>query len=112
MKKMKKKLVIIAIALMSIVSINVANATVRTVSNNQNSPGQYTNLQTAVSVCNSGDTVYVAPSATSYGNLGFTLTPNISIIGGGYNNPGTQDNLGTIIDNLYVGNGSNSTGWL
>jgi hypothetical protein len=42
-------------------------ATVHTVSNNPNSPGEYNNLQTAIDAATNGDTLYVHGSPTSYG---------------------------------------------
>jgi hypothetical protein len=61
----------------------LSKATVITVSNNTNSPGQYTNLQTAINVANAGDTLYVHGSATSYGNI--TVNKRLILIGTGHN---------------------------
>jgi hypothetical protein len=58
-----------------------SHATVRTVSNNPNSPGQYTNLNTCLAACANNDTVYVHGSATSYGII--NLEKPITLIGAG-----------------------------
>ena len=47
-----------------------AFAIVRTVSNNPSSPGQYTSIQAAIDASGlTGDTIMVAGSATSYGDM-------------------------------------------
>lgn len=50
------------------ISCYTINAATITVSNNPNSPGQYTDLQTAINAAASGDVILVAGSNTSYGN--------------------------------------------
>ncbi len=62
-------------------------ATVRTVSNNPNSPGQYTSLQTAINDAGlqTGDTIMVAGSPSSYGSI--TIAKRLVLVGAGYNNP-------------------------
>ena len=62
-------------------SFLLSHATVRTVNNNPNSPGQYTNLQTAVNASTSGDTIYVHGSATSYGSI--SIKKRLSLFGTG-----------------------------
>jgi hypothetical protein len=47
----------------------ISNATVHTVSNDVNSPGQFTSAQAAHDAANSGDTLYIHATATSYGEL-------------------------------------------
>ncbi|MDF1549786.1 MAG: hypothetical protein P1P88_18300 [Bacteroidales bacterium] len=61
-----------------------AQATVWTVSNNPNSPGQFSDLQTAIdtSIVNNGDTLYISGSLTSYGNI--TLNKPLTLIGTGH----------------------------
>lgn len=60
-------------------------ADVLTVSNNPNSPGQYTDFQTAIDASSPNDTILVQGSATSYGSV--SLTWPLTLIGAGYNNP-------------------------
>ncbi len=74
-----------------------AHADVITVSNNPDSPGQYTSLQMAIDSSSVGDTLLVAGSNTSYGNV--TLYWGLTLIGAGYNNPYGQN---TIVKNLNL----------
>lgn len=75
-----------------------AFAIVRTVSNNTNSPGQYTSLQAAVDASGiTGDTIMVAGSPTSYGNV--TIAKRIILVGAGWHNPYGNN---TIIENIYL----------
>ena len=77
---MKKKLLI------GICALGIAvqtSATVITVSNNPNSPGQYTSLQAAADAASNGDTLLIAGSATSYGNLTVN-DKEIHLVGVGY----------------------------
>ena len=62
----------------------VGNSTVWTVDNNSNSPAQYSDLQLAVDNAAIGDTILVAGSTTSYGDI--TLDRKLTIIGAGYHN--------------------------
>lgn len=62
-----------------------AKADVITVSNNSNSPGQYTNLQAAIDDSSPNDTILVHGSATSYGDV--TITWPLTLLGAGFNNP-------------------------
>jgi hypothetical protein len=68
--------------LAALTTVFSANAGVLTVSNNSNSPGQYSDLASAVSAANSGDTLLVAGSPTSY--AGVTISKEVHIIGVGY----------------------------
>ena len=64
------------------------------VNNNEGVDADFTTLQEAHDGAESGDTLYVAGSVTSYGNL--TLTKTLYIFGPGYflsENPETQANL-------------------
>ncbi len=74
-------------------------ATVITVSNNPNSPGQYNNLQTAIDAAVNGDTLYVHGSPTNYGNI--YLNRNLTLIGTGYN-PQKDNPLVSSITTLYL----------
>ncbi len=63
-----------------------AFAIVRTVSNNPNSPGQYTSLQAAVDAAGlTGDTIMVAGSPYSYGSI--IIAKRLILVGAGYHNP-------------------------
>jgi hypothetical protein len=76
-----------------------------TVSNNPNSPGQFTSIQTAIDDANtlSGDVIIVQGSGTSYGN--FTV-PNskssIKIYGAGAF-PNTPSGASTRVDQIIIG---------
>ena len=59
-----------------------AQATIYTVSNDPNNPGQFTTLQDANDAANPGDTLYVTPSPSNYGNL--TMNKTLTLIGQGY----------------------------
>ncbi len=61
----------------------LSEANVITVSNNVNSPGQYTDLQTAINSAVSGDTIYVHGSPVSYGNV--SVSKRLTFIGTGHN---------------------------
>ncbi len=90
---MKKQITILT-AILTIFAFT-ANATIWTVSNNPDSPGQYTSLQMAVDSSGVHDTILVAGSPTSYGNV--TLKWSLTLIGAGYNNPyGYNTTVGSI----------------
>jgi len=76
-----------------------AFATVITVSNNANSPGQYTTLQAAIDAATNGDTLYVHGSPTSYGSV--NLNRSLTLIGTGYN-PQKDLPLVSSIGTLYL----------
>jgi len=86
------------------VLFSYSNAAVKTVSNNTGSPGQYTSLQTAIDAAAAHDTIMVAGSATSYGNI--TFGKPLVLVGAGYNNPyGSSTTIGSLTltrQNLYV----------
>src|SRR5690348_8515351 len=77
---MKRKLLLTVLAYML---AQGTYATVITVDNNANSPGQYSSLQSAINAASAGDTLYVSGSTSSYGN--FTLNKRLTLIGTGYN---------------------------
>lgn len=95
---MKKQITIIAAFIVAAV-INV-QATTWTVSNNPNSPGQFTGLQAAIDASQPHDTILVSGSNTSYGTI--TLVWPLTIIGAGYNNPyGLNSTIETINLNRF-----------
>ena len=76
---MKKTILILSLAITTL----IANAHVITVSNNPNSPGQYTDFQTAITAANAGDTIYVSGSITDYGPI--TINKRLALFGTGAN---------------------------
>ena len=82
---MKKKLTLIAILLSAYCS-----ATVRTVNNNNPSPGQFATFALAHTAAVAGDTLYISGSPTSYSSN--TITKLLTIIGTGHN-PDKQNPL-------------------
>jgi hypothetical protein len=71
------------------------NATVRTVSNNPSSPGQFIDVTAAIAGSSAGDTLYIQGSPTSYGN--FTVNKKLVLIGAGYDVVGTDYNQPTTV---------------
>jgi hypothetical protein len=65
-----------------VVAIQV-NATILLVNNTTNSPGDYSNIDTAMAAANIGDTIYISGSPYGYGN--FTISKSVTIIGTGVN---------------------------
>lgn len=61
-----------------------AHATVRTLNNNNPSPGQYTTWAAVQAASIYTDTIYVSGSPLSYGDITITI-PNLTIIGTGHN---------------------------
>ncbi|MBK8660143.1 MAG: hypothetical protein IPN22_15060 [Bacteroidetes bacterium] len=94
---------LLAIALFAAVN---ANATIRTLSNNTNSPGQFTNFAAAQTASTAGDTIYIHGSPYNYGS--FTLTKQLTVIGIGHN-PQKQAPLKSFVDYIYFATGSNGS---
>jgi len=94
---MKKNLLFLIVYLV-IFTIEI-NAQVITVSNNTNTPGQYSNLQDAITAANPGDTIYVHGSNTSYGNI--TVNKRLTFIGPGFN-PQSQFALSSYITSITL----------
>lgn len=82
-----------------IFSNSAIQAVVRTVSNNPNSPGQYTSLPAAITAANANDTIYVVGSTTDYGTI--TINKQLTIIGSGYN-PNKQIPYKTQISSITI----------
>lgn len=98
---MKNKLLFAFVLLLA--SAQFSYATIRTVSNNFNTPGQYSDLGTAINACNNGDTIYVHASSTQYSGS-FNINKRITILGAGYNGKSYQfSNLNSSIGNVYLG---------
>ena len=84
-----------------------ASATVITVNNNTNSPGQYTNLQTAINAAAIGDTIYVHGSAATYGSV--VIKKRITLIGTG-SKPNKVNKLVSQINNIQLDTVNNVSG--
>ena len=93
---MKKSIISLSLVVMVTIS---SLATVITVSNTANTPGQYTDLQTAVDASSPGDTIYIAGSPNVYGTT-INIYWQLTLIGAGYNNP-YGDNTEVSTMNLY-----------
>ena len=79
------------------------------VNNNNGISADFASIQQAIDSANIGDTIYLEPSSTSYGN--FTFNKAVSIYGPGYflaQNAGLQANVNTSkVGNItWVGSGS------
>jgi len=74
-------------------------ATVRTVSNNPDRPGQFTNVDAAIAASAVGDTIYVHGSQFTYPD--FSVTKQLVIIGAGYNS-NNQFNLPTKVNTIWL----------
>lgn len=73
-----------------------ANADIIRVNNNNGISADFSSIQQAIDSANTGDTIYLEPSSTNYGN--FTLNKRVSIYGAGYflaENTGLQANVNT-----------------
>lgn len=92
---MKKSILFLLITILAC-SLSV-QAAIKTVSNNPGSPGQYTNLQTAIDAAGFNDTILVAGSTASYGSISFGKP--LVMIGAGYNNPNGSN---TTIESLTL----------
>lgn len=64
-----------------LLGFNSTNATVITVNNSPNNPGQYAQIDPAIAAANPGDTIYVQGSSATYSNA--TVTKSLTIIGPG-----------------------------
>lgn len=91
---MKRKLFF----LLSTMCYSFSFAAIITVSNNASSPGQYSNLQTAINSASVGDTLYIQGSTTSYGNI--TINKKLTLVGAGYSPDSTDYNISTQLGNL------------
>jgi hypothetical protein len=98
---MKKLIFSLAIA---VGIINTLSATIRTVSNNASSPGQYSDLTVAIVASAVGDTLYVQGSPTTYGSI--TISKKLTLIGSGYSPDSTDYNLASWIDQVIFDSAS------
>ena len=95
MKNTKHIIILIAAIIISC----VANATVRTLNNNNPTPGQYNAWIFVQAASSPGDTVYVSGSLLSYGDITVTVF-NLTIIGTGHN-PQKQNPLISQFDDIH-----------
>lgn len=91
---MKKSVLILSLIFIAF----VANATILTVCNHSLYPAQYTNIADAIAAASPGDTIYVMPSGTSYGDITVSV-PSITLIGAGFE-PNTQYGWKTEVHNV------------
>jgi len=101
-----KKVVYSLFAVATIFATTALHATVRTVSNDPNSPGQYTDLPTAVAAANAGDTLLVS-GGSLYSDI--TLTKRLIILGTGYNPYKDFSATVTQINNVTFNDGSDGS---
>jgi len=92
---MKTTIILVCIAFLAC----TASATIITVSNNANSPGQYTSIQDAIDAATNGDTIYIHGSPTTYGDV--HLNRSLTLIGPGYN-PQKDQPLTVNINSFYL----------
>jgi hypothetical protein len=104
---MKKFIIIIAIAIIAILSQtqfgSICYAKIITVSNHTGDIAMYSSLPTAISSATAGDSIYVFPSPTSYGNI--TINKKLTLMGAGYYSSSTYT---TNIDYISLENCSQS----
>src|SRR5690242_17822826 len=94
-----KKIILLTITLCATIC---ASATVRTVSSNPSTLGQFSTIQAAIDVSNSGDTVYVYGSPNTY--AGFTIMDKvITVLGPGWS-PDKNLPLTAIVDGATIRN--------
>ena len=86
----------------------ICEATVRTVNNNLQSPGQFTSIQAAHDAANSGDTILVAASPSGY--AGATFTKKICLIGAGMRPGEKKDNSASSFLSGTIGLSEGSAG--
>jgi hypothetical protein len=94
-----KNLLNFAILIATTITAFTSNATVRTVNNNNPSPGQFTTMTAAIAASSSGDTLYIAGSLASYNS--FPLDKSLVIIGTGHN-PQNQNTSISSIQNIAL----------
>jgi hypothetical protein len=88
------------LAILFLLSLSLSAKTI-TVSNNANSPGQFTDVQTAINDANTmaGDVIIIQGSPTTYNN--FTVSKSIKIYGAG-TYPNTPSGTRSVVSNLVI----------
>lgn len=74
---------ILAVSLIALCAVFSLSAVIRTVDQNSPSVGQYNNWTAAYTASADGDTIYLYPTTTTYGD--FYLQKRLTVIGGGLN---------------------------
>lgn len=100
------KSILLLIIFVSSSFLNVAQTT-RTVDNNVNSGSDFTDLQAAINGSNMGDTIYIQPSAVSYGNI--TINKLVHLRGMGHY-PEVSGNVGSLLGNILFNSSINIDG--
>ncbi|MFN8286271.1 MAG: hypothetical protein U0V74_05930 [Chitinophagales bacterium] len=101
---MKKNQLILALGL--ILACTQAFANILTVSNNVNSPGQFTTFAAAHGAASNGDTIYISGSPFNYGTI--AISKQLTVIGTGHN-PQKQSPLVSFCDYVQFYAGSNGS---
>jgi len=83
---------------LSLTSVN-AFATIRTVSNNPDRPGQFADVNSAIAAAVADDTIYVHGSQFTYAD--FTISKRLVVIGAGYNS-NNQFNFPTRVNTIFL----------
>jgi hypothetical protein len=94
-----KKFSFLSILTLSSLFVNNCFATIRTVNNNNPSPGQYTIVQTAITASATGDTIYITGSSASYNS--FSVDKTLVFIGTGHK-PQNQNTSVSTVDNITL----------
>ncbi|MCF8256447.1 MAG: hypothetical protein K9J06_02780 [Flavobacteriales bacterium] len=89
-----------------ILTAHAAQATVRTVSNDPQSPGQFTSIAAAITAASNGDTIYIQGTNINYG--GFSVNKSLTFIGSGHN-PQNQNSSRSLVNTITLLAGSNSS---
>jgi len=95
-----------------------ASATIHTVNNNLSGPGQFTTLQSAIDAAITGDTIYIAPSPSSYlasSAARFLLDKKLTFVGAGMRPGEKKDNsaLSRIGSRFDINNvDANGSSWI
>ena len=100
-----KKLSTLILAIGLLIQLNCV-ATIRTVNNNNPSPGQYSTFSAAVAAAVNNDTLYISGSPTAYS--GSATNKTFTIIGTGHN-PDKQNPLVSTFSSIDWQSGSNAS---
>lgn len=90
----------LAAAALLVLAGTTARATVRIVDNNVNAATPYSVIDSAIKASAPGDTVYVQASPIQYADV--RIDRRITLIGAGYAVTGTQFNLTSRVQNVYL----------
>jgi hypothetical protein len=97
---MKKLILLVFICFL----FSKADATIHTVNNMPNGPGQFATIDAAITVSSGGDTIYVNASTLPY--PAFTITKSLTIIGPGAFNQ-TQWNTDAVVGTITINSNIN-----